>query len=291
MSHVMAQSPLSIDSLPNEILIQALSSFSTRSLLPIAAVCRRFRDLVGRLHYYRLVEATILQDYQVVLECYHPTNKLSAPSLHCEYLGTDGLSEAGADASLENMNRLYTRFRPFLGDEQRRPRARRPTTAVLQGKEAPLVELPSLEISLESGEILSQLCTVANLVKVGPRKGLFLSIAQVADGVIRVWRDWLRDQAANSSALKQQRAKPRLDDPSILWTDSSQDVGIKFRVVEKEDVNAPVLVGPFDEPPVSYVLEYQELIIRTNQLLLSLETSEAQQVTHAGKAIVIASSI
>ncbi|KAI1491553.1 hypothetical protein F5X96DRAFT_678311 [Biscogniauxia mediterranea] len=285
----MAQSPLSIDSLPNEILLQALSSFSTRSLLPIAAVCRRFRGLVGRLHYYRLVEATVLQDYEVILECYHPSNKLSTPSLHCEYLGTDGLSEAGADANLENMNRLYTRFRPFLGDEQRRPRPRRPTTTVLQGKEAPLAEGPTLELSLESGELLSQLCTVANLVKVGPRRGLFLSIAQVSDGVIRVWRDWLRTQAANSAALKQQRARPRLDDESILWTDSRKDVGIKFRVVEKEDVNAPVLVGPNDEPPVSYVLEYQELIIRTNQLLLSLETSEAQQVTHAGKAIVVAS--
>ncbi|KAI1497481.1 hypothetical protein F5X99DRAFT_433001 [Biscogniauxia marginata] len=288
MSHVMAHSSPSIDSLPNEVLIQALSSFSTRSLLPIAAVCRRFRGLVGRLHYYRLVEATVLQDYEVILECYHPTNKLSAPSLHCEYLGTDGLPEAGADANLESLNRLYTRFRPFLGEEQRRPRARRPTTGVLQGTEAPLIEVPSHDVYLESGELFSQLCTVTNLVKVGPKRGLFLSIAHVSDGVIRVWRDWLRNEAANS-ALTQQRARPSLDDESILWTDSSKDVGLRFRVIEKEDNNSPVLVGPNDDPPMSYVLEYQELIIRTNQLLLSLEASEAQQVTHAGKAIVIAS--
>lgn len=32
-----------------------------------------------------------------------------------------------------------------------------------------------------------------------------------------------------------------------------------------------------------------ELLIRANWLLLSFETSEAQQVAHAGKAVVIAS--
>ncbi|KAI1339474.1 hypothetical protein F5Y15DRAFT_415879 [Xylariaceae sp. FL0016] len=286
----MEQPTVSINSLPNEVLIQALGSFETRSLLPFAAVCRRFRGIVGRLHFYRLVEATVLRDHEVILESYHPSDKLSTPTLFCKYLGTAGLTEAGEDVDLETLNGLYSRFRPYLGEEHRRPRARRPTTGVLAGTEEPLVEVPSVDVNLESGEPFSQLCTVTNLVKVGPRRGLFLSIANVTDGVIRIWRAWLQNEAAKS-ATAQQRDNPSLDDPSIIWTDSSKDVGLRFRVVEgSSNNNAPLLWGPYDdELPVSYTLEYQELIIRTNRLLLSLETSEAQQVAHAGKAIVIAS--
>ncbi|KAI0484826.1 hypothetical protein GGR56DRAFT_669340 [Xylariaceae sp. FL0804] len=282
MSHVMVQSSVSIDLLPNEVLIQALDSFPTRSLLPFAYVNRRFRGLVGRLHYYRLVEATVLQDHEVILECYHPSNKVSTPSLFCKYVSTEGLAEAGEDASLETLNRLYTLFRPFLGDENRRPRARRPTAAVVAGSEQPLAEVPSHDVHLEAGELFSQLCTVTNLVKVGPRRGLFLSIANVTDGVIRIWRDWLQSEAG-----KRRRACADLDDSAIIWTDSSKDVGLKFRVLRKEDSRLPVLVEANDEVPASYTLEYQELIIRTNRLLLSLELSEAQQVSHAGKAIVM----
>ncbi|CAJ2513971.1 Uu.00g020900.m01.CDS01 [Anthostomella pinea] len=289
MSHVMALASASIDSLPNEVLIQALSSFSTRSLLPYAGVCRRFRGLVGRLHYYRLVEATVLQDHEVILESYHPSNKISTPSLLCAFLGTDGLSEAGEDASLEQLNRLYTRFRPYVSDDYRRPRSRWPTLEVHEGTQEPQVEVPSHDVNLESGELFSQLCTLTNMVKVGPRRGLFLSIANISDGVIRIWRDWLQNEAAKSTAVQQQQASPSLDDSSMLWTDSSKNVGLRFRVVNNGNGQAPILIGPNDELPVSYTLEYQELIIRTNQLVLSLETSKAHQVNHAGKALVIAS--
>ncbi|KAI0016877.1 hypothetical protein F4780DRAFT_634093 [Xylariomycetidae sp. FL0641] len=291
MSHVMAQSPL--ESLPTEILLQTLSTFNTRALLPLAAVSRRFRGLVGRLHFYRLIEATALREHALLLECYHPTDKLSAPSLHCENLGTDGLTEAGVDARLETLNGLYTRFRPYLGEEDRRPRARRPTRAVLAGTEEPLVQVPSHDINLESGDPFSQLCTATNVVKVGRGRGLFLSIAPITDGVVRVWRDWLHEQAAKIAAgeATQQRQPPTNPglDESILWVDSSKDVGLKFRIVEKVNDNAPVLIGSNEDPPVSFSLEYQELVIRTNRLLLSLEDCEARQVTHAGNAIVIAS--
>ncbi|KAI1101826.1 hypothetical protein F4804DRAFT_343688 [Jackrogersella minutella] len=272
----MAPSQLSIDSLPNEIIIHVLNSFPTRSLLPLAAVCRRFYGLVGRVHYSRLIAASTLQDHEMVLECYHPSEKLSAPEMLCEYLGTDGLTEAGYEANLGELNKLYTRFRPFLQNENYR--AERKT----------IPRVPSHQIYLESSEYLSQLCAVTNLVKVGPRNGLFTSLANVTDSVIRVWRDWLKHEAAKTAGLKQ-RANSDVDDSSILWTDSSKTVGLRFRVVEDESVPAPVLFGREEEPAVSYSLKYQELLIKANRLLLSYETSEAQQVTHAGKAIVIAS--
>ncbi|KAI1370263.1 hypothetical protein F4677DRAFT_438952 [Hypoxylon crocopeplum] len=281
MLHVMARSQLSIDSLPNEIIIQVLSSFPTRSLLPLAVVCRRFHGLVGRVHFSRLVEASRLQDHEVILECYHPSEKVSTPSLFCEYLGTNGLTEAGDEANLGELNNLYARFRPFLGDENYGPRSRSKAGTASGEPSKPIIQVPSHAIYLDSGELFSQLCTVTNLVKVGPRRGLFSSIANVTDSVIRVWRDWLHHEATNAAGT-QQRASSSVDDPSILWTDSSKTVGLRFRVVEDQGVPTPILMERDDESSVSYSLEYQELLIRANWLLLSFETSEAQQVLHAG---------
>lgn len=279
MLHAMAPSQLSIDSLPNEIIINVLSSFPTRELLPLAAVCRRFHGLVGRIQYSRLIEASNLQDHEMILECYHPSEKLSTPELFCEYLGTDGLTEAGDEAHLGELNKLYSRFRPFLGDERQIGAAGEELTT----------KLPTHQISLDSSELFSQMCTVTNLVKVGPRNGLFTSLSNVTDSVVRVWRDWLKRAAENTAAGTQQQANSDVDDPSILWTDSSKTVGLRFRVIEDESIPAPVLFGRDEDPSVSYTMEYQELLIKANWLLLSYETSEAQQVTHAGKAIVIAS--
>ncbi|KAI0204796.1 hypothetical protein F4808DRAFT_412202 [Astrocystis sublimbata] len=283
MSCVMAQHIDSFDTLPNELILNVLDNLPTRSLLPLAAVSRRLHALVGRLHYYRLVEAIELQDRELILESYHPSDRLSTPSLFCKYLGTDGMSEAGEDANMEDMNQLYSRFKPFLGDENRRPRARRPTTRVIEGLEEPLAaEVPSYDVNLDAGDLFAQLCAVTNLVKVGPRRGLFLSIDNVADGVIRVWREWLREQAERCATEQQQVEHTCPSDSSILWIDASKNVGVKFRVLPREEAQTPVLLSRDEEPPVSYTLEYQELLVRTNRLLLTLEDSEAQQVAHAG---------
>ncbi|KAI1201772.1 hypothetical protein F5X97DRAFT_289522 [Nemania serpens] len=281
MSCVMAHTT-SFGSLPNELIINTLDSLPTRSLLPLAAVSRRFKGLVGRLHYYRLVEATALQGRELILECYHPSDRLTTPSLFCKYLGTDGLSEAGEDANIEDLTRLYSRFKPFLGDENRRPRARWPTVRVLEGAEKPLIQVPSYDVDLEAGELFTQLCAVTNLVKIGPKRGLFHSIDNVTDGVIRVWREWLREQAERSATEEQRGGPTHPDDSSILWTDSSKSVGVRFRVLPKEEGYAPLLLDRDEESAVSYTLEYQELLVRTNKLLLILEISEAQQLTHAG---------
>ncbi|KAI0109828.1 hypothetical protein F4814DRAFT_441285 [Daldinia grandis] len=273
----MAHSHLSIDSLPNEIILNVLSNFPTRSLLPLATVCRRFYGLVGRVHYARLVETSRLEDHEVILESFHPSEKLSTPSLHCEFRGMHGLAEAGEVANLGELNNIYARFRPYLDS----------------GKAAgQIVQMPSHGISLDSGELFSQLCTITNLVKVGPRRGFFSSFANITDNVIRVWRDWL-SEAAKATARAQQQAGSGSgsDERTILWTDSSKTVGIRFRVVEDESIPAPVLFGRDDEPSVTYSLEYQELLIRANWLLLSFESSETQEETHAGKAVVIASTL
>lgn len=219
------------------------------------------------MYFTRLVEASRLKDHQVCLECYHPSEKLSTPSLFCDYLGMDGLTEAGDDANLGELNNLYARFLPYLGDEDHRPRSRRQFGTPFPKAFEPITELPSHEVFLESGELFSQLCTVTNLVKVGPRHGLFSSIANVTDSVIRVWRDWLHREAAKA-AVGQQQSISAADDPSILWTDSLKTVGLKFRVVKDESVPAPILFGQDEEPSVSYKLEYEGMLVNVIDLVM-----------------------
>lgn len=182
----------------------------------------------------------------MILESFHPSEKLSTPSLHCEFQGMHGLTEAGEVADLGELNNIYARFRPYLDSEK---------------AAGQIVRMPSHELSLDSGELFSQLCTITNLVKVGPRHGLFSSFANITDNVVRVWRGWL-NEAAKAAARTQQQAGSGSDERTILWTDSSKTVGIRFRVVEDESIPAPVLFGRDDEPSVTYSLEYQGMLIQ-----------------------------
>lgn len=137
----------------------------------------------------------------------------------------------------------------------------------------------SVTVHLDDGEMFSQLCAVTNLVKTGPRRGLFLSHVNINDGVVRVFRRWLAARAAGEEEV----------DP-ILWTDRYKNVGLKFRVCENTEERRPAIWSEADEDlPVSYTLIYEEVLVRTSRLLLNVEKSEDQEVTSTGKAIIIAS--
>ncbi|ETS83506.1 hypothetical protein PFICI_05382 [Pestalotiopsis fici W106-1] len=239
-----------MDGLPNEILIHVLELFPTQALLPLALVSQRFYGLVSRLHYARLVEAIALQDHELILECYHPSAKISTPYMFCDYLGTDGLEAVGLDPTLTSIGNLYSRFRPVLSEEHRRPRARHATKSVLEGKEEPIVEWPTHDIYLEPSELFSQICTIINMIKVGPKRGLFLSYVNVVECVIRIWREWLANESSKPSSW-QPDSPSDLASSAIVWTDSSKNYGIRLKVIEKPDVQAPILVGPGEDPPVS----------------------------------------
>ncbi|KAK8079634.1 hypothetical protein PG997_007452 [Apiospora hydei] len=300
----MASSPPSLDSLPSEVLIHILESIPTRKVLPLAGLSRRFHGLVARLHYARLVEALALQDHEIILECYHPTVKISTPYLFCDYVGTPGLAEqsrgvsggsssasdGSGDPSLAGMNALYSRFRPVQQEDDRRPRSRYAKRTVVEGLAQPLQDLPSHDVHLDAGELFSQLVTVTNLVKVEPKRKLIIDAVNMTDGVIRVWRQWLASEAASPSAKPAQgqgqgqqnsaeNGSGVLDDSAILWADSKQNCG------------PPILVAAnSDDSAISYKLEFEELLIRTNQLLLNVEKSKGHQIVHtAGKSVVIAS--
>ncbi len=278
-------------------------------MLALAEVNRRFLSAAVRLLHFRLTQASALPDHRLILECYHPIAKISTPYLYCDYLYTEQLgsgdvAEASSQTALPGLvglQGMYSHFRPVVQEENRRARFRYPTQTQAQSEAGgqssesqahPEVELASHDIVLDEGELFSQLCTVTNLVKVGPKRGLFYSHVNISDSVVRIWRDWLATQATRvlrDRSRASTSSEPR--DDIILWTNhQTRNVGLRFRVIEREAFpGAPLLVGANEDAPVSYRLQYEELLVRTNQLLLAVEQSEAQEVATSGKAIVIAS--
>ena len=121
-------------------------------------------------------------------------------------------------------------------------------------------------VELEELEDFAQLCTVVNLVKVMPGSHLLLSAIAIQEGIVRLWRDWLEDQAKVSSdetsgveenvilpggGVQSHRTVDELgtsDGHQMLWADNGRNVGLKLRVREKElDPNAAILASRFGE--------------------------------------------
>lgn len=228
-------------------------------MYPLALVCRRFQASALRLHYSRIVEASTLPDSAIALA----SAKIKPPYLFCTYIGTDGLEHAGLEPSLKEMHQLYSRFRPVFGDENRLPRDRFPIRSVIGGADQPRLELASHEVHLDVGELFAQLCTIMNVVKLGPKQGLFLSCVNVFDGVIRLWRKWLAN-ATNIEAAEGKenpRASLALGNSDILWIDQAKNVGLRMRVTTKPDLRHPILVERGDEPGGEPVDQHTEELV------------------------------
>ncbi|KAL1847342.1 hypothetical protein Plec18167_001423 [Paecilomyces lecythidis] len=294
----LSASPSNLYSLPNEVLVSILTPFPTRSLLPLTAVSHRFHALILRILHYRLLVAASLKDYKLMLECFHPSSKLTEPHVFCKYLGTDGLSDKHEGVGslyedcetaekLARLGSLYSRFRPEppMEDNAGRTFLVPPTGRVLElagaieslsadntAEESPAQppQLIKRAVNLEEFEDFSQLCTVVNLVKVVPNSSMLLSAVTIEDGIVRVWRDWLKDQskAVFKSAEDVHREGHIGDklgippnDPSdsrILWVDTNENVGLKLRVREKRwNRFLPVLIHKDEELAVSYELEIE----------------------------------
>jgi hypothetical protein len=267
----------------NQILVHVLSLFTTPTLLPLCTISRRFHHLVLRILHFRLLLAAAAPEYKLILEAYHPTKRYTDPYLFCTYLGTDGLSSRHegegslyADCATESgrfakLSSLYSRFRPERPDiEGSIPVPRggvsglTPNSAGVnagEGSTAPPNTRPIYRnagdggrskikhnIHLDSNELFGQFCAYANLVRLGPRRGVFLStipIVESKQGWMRVWRYWLLDRArehvaeadtnGNPAGALQRRptyAHPEDigNDCRVLWTDDRRNVGLHFEV-------------------------------------------------------------
>jgi hypothetical protein len=124
-------------------------------------------------------------------------------------------------------------------------------------------------ISLEEFEDFSQLCVVVNIVKVMPGTNLLLSTVTVEDGVIRLFRDWLRNQAKYSESMRSPGAPPQGESSNniacssideahcrMLWVGQTKNVGLKVRIRGEEYLNChfPDLIRYDEEQSTSYKL-------------------------------------
>ncbi|KAF4445102.1 hypothetical protein F53441_10944 [Fusarium austroafricanum] len=245
-----------IESLPNETLTSILSPFPTQDLLSFAPINRRIYFLVARLIQQRLFQAAPLPDNKLILECYHPSDQLYTPYLACRYQGIvvpDGPPVNGEAPGLSDLRLLYASYKPVFAPENRtiKRARRRPTEA--QPSDDVEDDTATQDINLDDGELFSQLCAVTNLVKEGPRGGLFISHVNIVDGVIRVFRKWLADMASKQGALQ-------YDSDSILWVDKHNNVGIRFSVASTASGTMPLISGPDEDPPVHYKLVYEGMV-------------------------------
>lgn len=188
---------------------------------------------------------------------------------------------------LARLGSLYSRFRPGppMEDDNGRTFLVPPSGRVLElagaleslgadnTTEESHEEPPQLikrMVNIEEFEDFSQLCTVVNLVKVVPNSSMLLSAVTIEDGIVRVWRDWLKYQS--KAAFKAQehsayegnvggKSGTSANDPNdsrILWVDRNENVGLKLRVKEKRwNRFLPVLIHKDEELAVSYELEIE----------------------------------
>ncbi|PYH44290.1 F-box protein [Aspergillus saccharolyticus JOP 1030-1] len=299
-------------SLPNEVLAQILSSFSTRSLLPWTAVSHRFHALILRILHYRLRIAASLPEYKLILKCFPPSNKYYESYVFCTYIGTDDLSSQfdGKGSLYENvdpaerlgrLSSVYSRFRPERIPENATPPATRWDSFGTDEELEPDQDERTVTrlISFENFEDFYQLCAVVKVVKVRLGSNLLLSNQTVEDRVVRVFRDWLQERERWTRAQDHGDDSPddtsdrkERDNASILWIDPARKVGIKVRVRGRHYLNQqmPLFVLHDEEPSVTYELDIEELHIRTTSLLMTLEKSQEEQENHP-KAMIFPRSV
>jgi len=326
--------------LPNEILVSILSGFETQDLLPLIVVSRRFHSVILRIVHFRLLLAAALPEYKLILEAYHPSKRYTDPYLFCTYLGTDGLSSkhegegslyedcAGEEGRFAKLGALYSRFRPERPDVQALMPARRVAGAVVlppsqqqqqqqednnnndnitaqpiyadggDGGNAKVIHT----LNLDADELFGQFCAYASLVRLGPRRGVFLSnvhIVPSGQGVMRVWKTWLQDRAQD---LWQEERKPvgeihpppttAADCPSIgldkniMWTDYRKNVGLRVAIRDRDGRCYGEDASDYDDVPMSFSIEIQELVVRTTHLMLAVEASTHDRQNRSGKALV-----
>lgn len=282
--------------LPNELLIHLLTPMTTPELLPLAPLSHRIYTIVLRILHNRLVIASELYSHSVLLECFHPSAKLTEPPYFCSYLGTDGLTtydelpehEKNLAKRLGDMRKMYSRFRPHRRELESGGRRVRPPGDIPGSRTFPGTARDGFEgdtvkqiLSLDANELFTQLIAQTYLVQIGPRHGLFSCPVEVQEGIIRVWREWLRDMTAKKDGARPQRQEnveelgkgtgkasanevlllETSDDmkgDNILWVSSNKNTGIRFKVRERKlRRDIPILVRADEEDmPVSYEIEY-----------------------------------
>jgi hypothetical protein len=252
------------------------------------------------LIHHRLQIAAGLDGNILFLECHHPSARLTAPPLYCTPLGTEGLDSLLSDiqdekqylGQVKKFGALFTRFRPESNEPEFKVKQRHPAGDVPGSRTYQDTTIRPTEpekdnvvrdtVNVDAHELFSQLTTVAYLGRRESTRGLLCSLQEVAEGTIRVWRDWLsrhcesRSFTDNSTVVirhvseSPDQEKARSDsvtgtcDPTknsqVLWINTrGEDVGIKFKVKRQKQraTNLPLMYSSDIELAVSYVIEFE----------------------------------
>lgn len=291
---------LSLYDIPNEILVSILSSFPTQTLLPLVLVDHKFHSTILRILHFRLLLAASLPEYKIILEAYHPSRKNTEPYLFCAYLGTDGLSSKhegegslyedcdGAAGRLGKLGQLYSRFRPESpGVEGSMPlrRIAGATPAQATGSTTQPIykndgdggtKKITYSLNIDANELFTQFCAYASLVRLGPRRGVFLStvhIVKSGEGVMRVFRKWLQDRAAETEMREEYGQEVELertptdvvpsiaDDNSIMWTNYKRNTGLRVAVRDTQKRFMAESEESADDLPLSFAVEIKGMTV------------------------------
>lgn len=109
---------------------------------------------------------------------------------------------------------------------------------------------------------------MANLVQVRPGTSLLLSVSNIHDGLVQLWREWLDRQSQKLKKATQAAEREGLDEiqmlsdgDDMLWVDEAKTVGLKMRVRPKSwSLSMPVLMHIHDEGESPPVVGYDVII-------------------------------
>ena len=188
---------------------------------------------------------------------------------------------------LGELHNMYSCFRPHRRDLEASGRRVMPRPGDIPGSRTfpGMVqdkydgEAVRQTLGLEAHELFTQLVAQTNLVKIGPRNGLFTCFVGVEEGVLRVWREWLKDTSAKGqvkgTGVKHDNLvnsgkgivedpigerivdKVDLTDPRILWVSPLKNTGIRLNARERKlRRDTPILIRTDEDMPVTYIIEY-----------------------------------
>lgn len=248
-------------------MIHILDAFQTLPLLWLRATSHRLQHLVIKILHARLIEAASFHNRKLLIECYHPSARVTEPIIYCDYLGTPGLSDSlegrGSTNDITNhdvgegpLKKLYSRFRPTRNEPESNEDqhsaggsigSKRNNAAESSNKNTSS-DVVTHDVSLEAHENFSQLQFSARLGQTGPRKGIFLSIVDILEKkTFRLFRQWLNATARDPKCLKP------------IWVDGNKKVaGLKVHVQERAwRRDRPILLREDEDQAVNFTLKLE----------------------------------
>ncbi|KXL50533.1 hypothetical protein M433DRAFT_7961 [Acidomyces richmondensis BFW] len=238
-------------------------------------------------------------------------------------------ASGGNLGQLHRMRSLFSRFRPQRKEPDVQNQSRAPPGDISGSQnyrhqnigatgELEPPDIVSETVTVDASDLFTQLTAQAYLGKRERTRGLLFVIQEVTEGTVRVWREWLSRRCegrtwTDGEAIVVHHDPPTCTDESkgnktahssvtvpidltkdegILWINTRQPlVGIKMRVKKRKPwrtVN-PLIYSSDIDIPVSFDVDFEEVLVRTTHLLLMLEESQRQITDSTGKAIVFGS--